>query len=200
MKIKFLIALMLLSLLTGCAKTVAHMQVLNAQQSKSITETKLNNNQAAIIFIRPSNFARAISSPVAEYKNGDAVAVTNLKGSCKYMHITTPGKHEYVVAGENSHVLKADLKAGKFYYAYIYGDMGVWRERFTILALDPVKKQQELQDLIKNDNVTWLGKTSDFDDWFNNNKESFITKYNNAIDSGAIAIMTDNMGTDTLLK
>ncbi len=70
------------------------------------------------------------------------------------MQITTPGKHEYIVAGENSHVLKADLKAGKFYYAYIYVHMEVWKARFTFLAPDPVKKQQELQDLIKNDNVT----------------------------------------------
>ncbi len=89
--------------LFGCS--VNHMKIV---YNKPVTN--LSDNQSAIIFIRPDGFrAGAISSPIAEYKDGDAIFIGNMKGACKILHITTPGKHEYVISGETSYVLKADL-------------------------------------------------------------------------------------------
>lgn len=100
-----------LFLATGCAG--AKLMVVD----KEVNNVSLPNNQAAIIFIRPVNYG--ISVPIAEYKNNDFTFIGNTSPYTAIMHITTPGTHEYVVAGGSSDILKANLKAGMYYYVFI---------------------------------------------------------------------------------
>lgn len=176
--------------LFGCSvhymKTVDYKPVAN-----------LSDNQSAIIFIRPDAFVgRAISSPIAEYKDGDATFIGNMKGACKILHITTPGKHDYLNAGGDGSILKLDLKPRMYYYVYSKPTFGT----FVLIVADPLHEKDKLARYINSSSIPWIENTNDGLDWFEANKQSFITKYKRAISANRVSSFSKDAGTNSLIK
>lgn len=169
----------ILFLLFGCS--VTHMTVLGSPPAVNLKE-----NESAIIFIRTNPLWQINSSPIAEIKGNDASFVGNLRGRGKILHVTTSGKHDFIVAssGAQGWVLKADLKPGMFYYVYV--KLRFWSSLWRFwsdgaYALMPVASpdynRQRLSKYIENPGIAWLGKTTGGERWFQAHRTSFITRY-----------------------
>lgn len=195
-KVMLLMIIVFIAILSGCASVGPYMQKANMQEN--IT---LGDNQAAVVFIKTNAFlGRAWSVPVGEYKNGDMNVVGVFKGAQKMLHITTPGKHEYVLMEEHNgsgKVLKADLKPGKFYYVYIavrYEGWGVYKFE----PIDPNKDEKKLQGYIRNNTILWQEQTPQIKEWLKNRKEYFKAMYRKY--EKVATTMPENYYTDSLIK
>ena len=80
---------------------------------------KLAENTSRIIFYRSSSMGAAIQAPIVEHKNGDINFCGIASYGTKFHYIVTPGKHNFVVGGESSSLLKADIAPNKNYYVKI---------------------------------------------------------------------------------
>ena len=105
-------------------------------------------NEATIIFMRPSVFGGAIQSTVFDVTSPANLLVGIVSARTKIAYKTSPGEHLFMVVSEAADFLKADLAAGKTYYALVTPRMGLWKARFSLKA---IHKDQ-------------LG-TEDFKDW-----------------------------------
>lgn len=99
----------------------------------------------------------------------------------KYQHRTTPGKHLYVVEGNPSKTLEADMEAGKTYYVGIDQISGLnTRFEFELVA-DPVN---DLPTNFDSDNwYMWTENTPRGTRWFSKNKSSLQAKSIDALKS-----------------
>jgi hypothetical protein len=96
------------------------------------------------------------------------------------LYKTTPGEHTYVVGGEDSNLLKAELDGGKVYYVKVEPHFGLWKARFT---LDPVTAQQTGSPEFKKEfgRCKWYENGPDTQKWFQDNIESLRLKYEESL-------------------
>lgn len=106
---------------------------------------KANPDKALVNFIRPSKAGYAVNAAVYD---GDKFIGIMPYGQ-KLSYEATPGEHTFMVISEAADFMKADLRAGKTYYAMVTPRMGVWRARFS---LDPISRD-ELQ---RNNVKAWI--------------------------------------------
>lgn len=103
-------------------------------------------DESLVVFMRPSSFGFAIQSVVFEVTKADEKLIGVVPAKKKVVYHTTPGRHLFMVYGENADFMKADLKAGKVYYALVNPRMGMWKARFSLGAIhyniDPEKFQE----------------------------------------------------------
>jgi hypothetical protein len=182
--------------LAGCASK--HMQVAILDQSADT----LPGNQSAIVFFRDTNFGGAIQAPIAEEQAGDIALVGILSANTRILHKTTPGKHFYVVGGEDSNLLETDLDSGKFYYVRVDPKMGMWKARFVFEPVPPDTASLPA-DL---SGCQWVTTKPEAETWFLENKPSMKAKLDSAIlkhqtaDLIDKAIINPYQGTATLFK
>ncbi|MEW6068332.1 MAG: hypothetical protein AB1610_08590 [Nitrospirota bacterium] len=98
--------------------------------------------------MRPSFFGGAIQSSVFDVTTQENILVGIVSSKRKIAYKTSPGEHLFMVIGESADFMKANLEAGKIYYALVTPRMGAWKARFS------------LKPLHKNDI-----ETDDFKDW-----------------------------------
>jgi len=106
-----------------------------------------SSDKAAIIFIRPSSLGGAIQSSVFDVTTSDNVLVGIVSHKSKVAYRVAPGEHLFMVIGESADFMKADLEAGKTYYALVTPRIGVWKARFS---LKPVHKHELTSDDFKD--------------------------------------------------
>ena len=95
---------------------------------------KLAPQKSRIVFIRPSSAAFGLA-PIIIDENGKYVGESIPKSY--FFSDLNPGENTFIVWGEGTHSLKANLKPGKTYYVEITPHMGAWAARFH---LDSIKK------------------------------------------------------------
>jgi hypothetical protein len=106
---------------------------------------KASPDKALVNFIRPQKIGYAVNAAVYD---GDKFIGIMPYGQ-KLSYEAMPGEHTFMVISEAADFMKADLRAGKTYYAMVTPRMGVWRARFS---LDPVSR-----DELQNANVkSWI--------------------------------------------
>lgn len=191
-------------LLLGCAGKLMQEDTVDYNM-------KLENGKVAIIFVR--NFA-SNSAPIAEYKNGNVFFVGNSTSGSVIMHITDAGYHEYVIAGGGGSVVKANLKAGHYYYVYLLHSISNKGSR-TIVEAEPYEPDKSKAIPLGGDNYAyininklksdlkyniWQKNTEEGYEWFEKNKPSFISKYNYAYRANNIKEVTPDMGVTELIK
>jgi PBP1b-binding outer membrane lipoprotein LpoB len=71
----------------GCASK--HMRAVNLSE----TDMKLAQDEAAIVFFRPTILGDAIQAPIAESMDNDLKFVAIVSAKSKVFYKTTPGKH-----------------------------------------------------------------------------------------------------------
>jgi hypothetical protein len=101
---------------------------------------------ATVIFIRPSSSASGQQFTVLDSRGrflGDALAET-------YFPVKVPpGEHIFLVWGENTAAVRANVAPGKFYYIEVAPRMGLFSARVQLLAITPRSKSWK-------DLLTWM--------------------------------------------
>ncbi|MDR2342168.1 MAG: hypothetical protein LBD84_03890 [Campylobacteraceae bacterium] len=157
---------------SGC--TSKYMQSVNLSKA----DMELSKNESAIVFFRPTYFGGGVQAPIAEFMDNDLKFVAIVSAKSKVFYKTTPGKHFFVVGGENGNLLEADFEGGKTYYSYIEPRFGFLKARFVF---EPVKNSKiPVRDL---QSCKWIAsKPNESAVWFDNSKKSMQRKYENAFE------------------
>lgn len=169
---------------TGCASK--HMQPV----SVTPTMAQLSENQSAVIFFRDTSFGGAIQAPIAEASQNDLLFVGIVSANSRILHKTTPGKHLYVIGGEGSSLLEADLAPGKFHYVLVNPKMGMWKARFELV---PINNVDAASEKFRKDvaSCAWYAAKPEAAQWFANHKQSMWDKLDNAIKKHDVAQIQD---------
>ena len=136
LKLAFVAAILIL--LQAC--TSAHLKPV-ADPAKAM---KPQSGKALVVFIRDSAFGGAIQSSVFD---GETYISTVSSGT-RVAYQATPGEHMFMVIGESADFMKANLLAGKTYYATVDPRMGVWKARFSFIPIRKGKPFSEIQSML----------------------------------------------------
>jgi len=154
------------------------------ETSETTISSKPESNEAMVVFMRPSTFKNDFGSSVFDITENREDLVGIVPAKKKVVYKTNPGEHMFMVIGETADFMRANLQAGKTYYALVTPHMGGWKARF---ALRPVSKK-ELNSKRLN---SWLSSckivenTKDSFEWVKQNapsiqskKQEFLTEWN----------------------
>lgn len=199
---KMFILILIPVILYGCAGKLMEKTTVDY-------DMKLEKGKSAIIFIR--TFGQ-YSGPIVEYKNGNVSFVGNSTGGSILMHVTDAGKHLYIIAAGKGTILKTDLKSGMFYYVYILpgsknGRAILYPEPYepdknksVVLSSEFTKNINEFSVRTDSKNIMWQKNTLEGFAWFDNNAESFISKYKYALRTKNIYELDSDIGVSELIK
>lgn len=170
MKKLFILFLLVLAL-SGCASKL---------MSPAINSTQpVTGDDASIIFFRTSSFGGAVQAPVAEYVNGSVKFVGILSTDTKIRYILPAGEHDFVVGGESSNFLRADVVPGKYYYVRVEPRMGFFKTRFKLVPMTAdALKDAKLQNSIANSKMVSVNASGE--EWFAEHKADMLAKFNSA--------------------
>lgn len=188
MKKAWLLPLVLL-MLYGCSSS--HMaDVAPADMSEFVAE-----EESAIVFLRATNFGGAIQAPVVEVGNEGPEFVAIVSAAKKIMHRTSPGEHVFVIGGESSGALKAELSPGKIYYVHVEPKMGLWKARFVMV---PVKPGELATESFRKDLgwCKWSKPGPSAGVWFEENRASMAEKAQEALKADKIPEVLPEYGVD----
>ncbi len=158
--------------MTGCAS-----KLMQPVDPAAMNDT-VQPDEAGIVFFRATTFGGAIQAPIIEASEGGKLNfVAIVSAGKKYLHRTTPGKHLYVVGGESSEMLEADMDAGKTYYVYVSPRMGWVKARFVFMPVPNASDEAFKKDLAWCD---WVQNTPEGQAWFSDNLPSLQAKYADA--------------------
>jgi len=121
-------------LISGCASQ--HMRPAGPDAAASYAP---GQDQATVIFMRPSSVGGAIQSSVFDVTGSENNLIGIVSYKTKVAYKVAPGEHLFMVIGESADFMKAVLDAGKIYYALVTPRIGVWKARFS---LKPVHKDE----------------------------------------------------------
>jgi hypothetical protein len=121
--INMVFAIAALLFLSACASS--HMVVVE----EGARVTRPESGKALVYFLRPTSFGGAIQATV--YDGDDYMGTVSAHTHLAYQ--AKPGKHLFMVIGENADFMQADLTEGKTYSAVVMPRMGVWKARFSFL-------------------------------------------------------------------
>lgn len=134
-KFKMIFSVLAFAFLTSaCASS--HMKEITEQQALS----KVTADKSTMVFFRSSSFGGAVQSTVYDTTDGKTDFIGIISATKKMAHVTEPGKHQFMVIGENASFLEANMLPGKTYYARVSPRMGLWKARFV---LEPVPVREE---------------------------------------------------------
>lgn len=175
MELRYLLFLPIV-LLTGCASPL-----MSPTDLASPTE-----DQAVITFYRNVFVGSAIQAPIAEEVGDDVSFVGISSKDTKIQHVVAPGKHRYVVGGESSHLLEADVEAGKSYYAKVDPRMGWLKARFHLVA----QKGEDSEDAMKTvAKLNCVAPNEEGQKWFENHRKSMLNKLRKAKEDHKVSNM-----------
>jgi hypothetical protein len=131
-----LVALLAALPLTGCVATSDYMT-----RSTAASPTPAPD-KALVVFMRPSNYGGGIQASVYDATGPGEEFIGIVSANTKVAWQAEPGKHLFMVIGENADFVNATLDPGKTYYILVSPRMGVWKARFSLLPIhdDPAAK------------------------------------------------------------
>lgn len=145
-------------------------------------------DKAQIVFMRSSFVGSAINASLFEVKADRNEFIGIMANGTKISHEVEPGEHTFMVVSEAADFMKADLEAGKTYYAMVTPRMGAWKARFSF---QPIKKgadsdfstsSKNFGDWVKGTKLVENSEASQL--WAQNNaasieskKDAYLTKW-----------------------
>lgn len=158
--------------LSGCASKLMSPAVDSSQP--------VTNDDTSIVFFRTSSFGGMVQAPVAEYANGSVKPVGILSTDTKVRYVVPAGQHDFVVGGESSNILRADVAPQKYYYVRVEPRIGFVKARFKLVPMTAADlKQEKLQQSIMNAKMMSINPSGD--EWFAAHKDDMLTKYNDGL-------------------
>jgi len=130
----------------GQAGEVKHMrEVANV-------DTRAAADDSVVVFMRESGRGAEVQSSVFDVTDsGPAVLIGILAAKKKLAYRTTPGRHMFMIIGENADFLDSNLTPGKVYYVRTMIGPGVFKPMFALRSV----RGAERADL-----PSWLQATS----------------------------------------
>ncbi len=141
-KMSWLLLVFTAFLLYNCAGSSRLVQ--QVQETESTYQVA--PDEALVVFLRPSSIGYAVQSVVYEVTKEDEKLIGVVPAKKKIVYHTTPGRHLFMVIGENADFMKADLKGGNVYYAVVNPRMGMWKARFSLGAVHYNIDSNKLKD------------------------------------------------------
>ncbi|OGI43708.1 MAG: hypothetical protein A2637_03755 [Candidatus Muproteobacteria bacterium RIFCSPHIGHO2_01_FULL_65_16] len=138
---KAVFAMAALAALSACAST--HMTVVD----DGARVARPAPGKALVYFVRPTSFGGAVQATV--YDSDSYIGTVSANTHVAYQ--AGPGRHLFMVIGESADFMRADLTAGRTYYAKVQPRMGVWKARFSFEPANGQFSSKELSD--------WLAAT-----------------------------------------
>ncbi len=150
MKIRALILITIVFLVSGCAST----KMMDAPEQQLVTPSA---DKAQVVFFRSSFVGSAIQASLFDATGGGAEFIGILSNGKKLAYEVDPGKHVFMVVSEAADFLEAELVGGKTYYAVVTPRMGAWRARFSLY---PVRNGGPGEFQIDSDDFReWMSET-----------------------------------------
>ena len=100
-------------------------------------------DKSLVYVLRTSMLGYKINSKLAV--DGKWMGVN--RGKTYFFFTVDPGKRYFCSEAENQDYLSLDVEAGKTYYLKQRVEMGMWKARTDLVALDEAKGKEELKDL-----------------------------------------------------
>jgi len=167
--VKRLLIVACLFVLAGCASS--HMADL-ADPGRTFEPA---DNEAMVVFMRPSIFGGAIQSAVYQVTDDGPEFIAIISSKRKFPYRTTPGKHRFMVVSESADFADAELLAGKTYYMLVTPRMGMWRARFSLKPIPKAEMQgSEFNEWLRD--TTWVENTPSSQQWAQENEPSVRQK------------------------
>lgn len=165
------VALFAMLLLGACAGSSAYMQDVAPENANYQPAA----GKALLVFMRPSGMGFAVQSTVFDVTDDAPRMVGVVSAKTKLAYDVAPGEHHFMVVGEAADFMRAELVAGKTYYALVTPRMGVWKARFS---LRPVAKMELAGDQFREwfDDCRWVENTPGSTQWFADNRDSILEK------------------------
>ena len=167
---------LLLTLLIGCAGSSQYMKDV-AEPSVAYAPKA---NEAMVVFMRPSGMAFAIQAGLFDVTTDKNEVIGIVSAKKKLAYLTKPGKHLFMVTGETADFMRADLQAGKTYYALVTPRMGAWKARFSLAAVHNDVAPEKLAEWKKA--CSWVETTEATRQWAKQNAGSIQRKRANNIE------------------
>ena len=142
--------------------------------SANQTLTAPDPSKAQIVFMRDSFVGSAINASLFEVTGNGNEFIGIMANGTKISREVEPGEHTFMVVSEAADFMRADLEAGKTYYAMVTPRMGAWKARFSF---QPVRKDGEGKFSTASDEFgTWVAGTK----LVENSQQSLLWAENNA--------------------
>lgn len=152
----------------GQAGEVKHMrEVANV-------DTRAAADGSVVVFIRPSGMGSQAQSSVFDVTDtGSPVLVGIIAAKKKVAYRTTPGRHMFMVVGENADFLDSNLAPGKVYVVTTMMGPGAFKPWF---ALRPVRgaERADLPGWLRE--TSWVETTDGSFRWAEDNASSIQAK------------------------
>lgn len=145
---RFALALVLLSLLSGCATLMQP-----STQSAAATDT----SRAKVVFMRSSVVAGAVGAELFEVNGGDLKMIGQLPTGNKIVYETTPGDKVFMAHGMATDFMTARLAGGRTYYVILRPNWGTGGFAPTPIRADG--------------STDYNTGTADFRDWLRSTKQ-----------------------------
>ena len=149
----------------GCsaAGDVKHMNTV------ADVDTTPASDEAVVVFLRPSGWASATQASVFDVTTGGpAVLVGIVAAKMKVAYRTTPGRHIFMVVGENADFVDAMLAPGRRYHAALIAGPG-YKARFVFKPVHAAGRA-ELGGWLRE--TSWVVTTDDSLVWQQENSAS----------------------------
>jgi len=164
-----------LALLGGCVSQSTRMT-----KSLGAYHSTVPPGKALVVFMRPSRYGGAIQSTVYDVGQPADTFLGIVSGKTKLAYAAEPGKHLFMVVGENADFLDAQLEPGKTYYVLVSPRMGMWKARFSLL---PIHNQATAKYSLKSSEFAewqheteWVDKTAAAEQWYQENRQNVASK------------------------
>jgi hypothetical protein len=165
------ILLGLLCIFSGCAGTIQNMREVEPESALIAP----GDGKAVVVFMRPAGLGYNVQASVFELIDDAPSLIGIVAARTKVAHAVDPGRHLFMVVGENADFMTAELEAGKVYYAIVAPRIGMWKARF---AFEPVRRAQLETWHVKTaeDMCKLVEKTAASDDWAQQNMSSIVSR------------------------
>jgi hypothetical protein len=188
-----------LALLCGCVAQSSKMTRSGSDHAA------VPAGKALVVFMRPSRYGGGIQSTVYDVAQPQDTFLGIVSGKTKISYAAEPGRHLFMVIGENADFVDAQLDAGKTYYVLVSPRMGMWKARFSLL---PIHNDANAKYSLKSKAFTewqadteWVDKTAAAEQWYSENKadveakkQDYLNKWNarSAADKADLVLRADD--------
>ena len=160
-RLTLFVLLVAMAAFSGCASK------LMKPVEKGAAAYKPGENEATIIFLRNSFFGAAIQATVCDVTGEETKFIGILSNKFKIAYKTTPGKHMFMVVGENGDFMPGEFEAGKTYFAIVVPRPGFFKARFS---LNPVHQDEYHESFASDRRAThFVENTPESRAWFMEN-------------------------------
>jgi hypothetical protein len=144
------------------------MQTVSSPQEQAVPA-----NKSRIVFMRSTFIGHLINATLYDVTKGEPEFLGIIPNASRIVYDTEPGERIFMVQSEAADFLKANMTAGKTYYALVTPRMGVWVARFSMA---PVRRDgtvpgntepARIAEMKTNTKV--VANTNETKDWFQKN-------------------------------